>query len=225
MLAFGAFSAELQVYGRIAALGGRIVQEFGNVLDVNVPEEDFPEYIERQLTYHEPAALRPGRYNLSVVVRDPANGLMGSIQQRFQVPWFDLDRLANSSVILADKIGSWQSTIPDPQLSYLGGNLLAYNPAQVFSREKDLGFYFEIYGLGIDPATLTTSLAVEYRVLREGKIVLSQTDEIQEPSMMHVVQKKLHLSSLAPGVYTLELRVTDRVRNQTVSPSTTFDVT
>jgi hypothetical protein len=39
------------------------------------------------------------------------------------------------------------------------------------------------------------------------------------------VEKKLPLKSLAPGKYTLKLKVTDKLKNQSLTPSAQFTVT
>jgi hypothetical protein len=39
------------------------------------------------------------------------------------------------------------------------------------------------------------------------------------------VEKKLPLSTLPPGKYTLRLKITDTLKNQTLSPSAPFTVT
>jgi hypothetical protein len=40
-----------------------------------------------------------------------------------------------------------------------------------------------------------------------------------------VIEKLLPLSELKPGQYTLKIKVTDKKRNQTLTPSATFTVT
>jgi len=40
-----------------------------------------------------------------------------------------------------------------------------------------------------------------------------------------VVEKLLPLQTLTPGQYTLKMKVTDKKRNQTLTPSATFTVT
>ena len=126
-------------------------------------------------------------------------------------------------LILADEVGAPQadSGASDPFL--IGGNRVVPNGDHVFSRQKELGIYTEIYGLAIDPATHKTSFAIEFRILREGKTILDQTQKTHGPSIVYVVEKKVHLNSLLlPGDYKLELRITDLVRTQAISPNTMF---
>ena len=215
--------AGLEIYGQLVTLSGRIVQVFEKGLDVDVPEKDFPEWNNRDLVYQEAAPLRPAIYKLSVVVKDSQNGQMGSAEQGIRVPSFDTEMLTNSSLILADEVGAPQadSGASDPFL--IGGNRVVPNGDHVFSRQKELGIYTEIYGLAIDPATHKTSFAIEFRILREGKTILDQTQKTHGPSIVYVVEKKVHLNSLLlPGDYKLELRITDLVRTQAISPNTMF---
>ena len=69
--------------------------------------------------------------------------------------------------------------------------------------------------------------SIEYQVVNNvsHQTVLNLTEEVSDlpgSTSQVVVEKLLPLASFAPGSYTLQLRVTDRIRSQTIAPSAVF---
>jgi cell division protein YceG involved in septum cleavage len=83
----------------------------------------------------------------------------------------------------------------------------------------------------MDEKTKKPQGTIEYEVVNnaDNKTVMSQTEDlttIQNASAFLVtVQKKLPLHSLAPGRYTLKLKIDDKLKNRSLTPSTQFTVT
>ena len=93
-----------------------------------------------------------------------------------------------------------------------------------------MGIYTEFYNLGMDDKTKKPEGTVEYDVVNaNNQTVLSQTEDItaipNASPFLVTVEKKLPLKSLAPGKYTLKLKVTDKLKNQSLTPSAQFTVT
>ncbi len=63
----------------------------------------------------------------------------------------------------------------------------------------------------------------------DNKTVMSQTEDLttvpNASAFLVTVEKKLPLKSLPPGKYTLRLKATDKLKNQSLSPSAQFTVT
>jgi hypothetical protein len=61
-----------------------------------------------------------------------------------------------------------------------------------------------------------------------NKTVLSQTEDLSafanSSAFLVTVEKKLALKSLPPGKYKLQLKVLDKLKNQTLTPSAPFTV-
>jgi len=71
---------------------------------------------------------------------------------------------------------------------------------------------------------------VEYEISKVGsteKLLQYSEDVATLPggASQVTVEKMLPLKDLEPGTYTLKMKVTDKVRNQTVTPTTTFTIT
>jgi len=223
----GVMHSVMDIYGQVSSLGGKMVSTFEDAVAMDVPENDFQRYVDRKSVYQKVLPLRPGRYKLSVVVKDDLNGHMGSIELGIQVPRFDEEQLANSSLILADLI----QPLPTSQVGtgpfVIGGTKVRPSVNQQFTREQNLGIYMQVYNLGLDPQTHKPSADIQYEIMKDGKSLLSQTEDaakLKNASQQITLQKTMPLKALQPGKYTVQIKVTDNVKKQTVSPTVTFEL-
>jgi hypothetical protein len=222
----GVMHAVLDIFGELTTLSGRIVTTFEDGVNLDVPENDFARYVNRRAVYQKAVPLRPGRYKLSVVVKDDSNGHMGSMELGIQVPHFDDDKLSHSSLILADLI----EPLPTSQVGsgpfVIGGSKVRPSVNQTFTRDQNLGIYMQVYNLGVDPQTHRPEADVEYQIAKDGKTILDQTEQVakSQTSQQVTLQKRMPLKSLEPGKYTVTIKVSDKVKKQSVNPTTTFEL-
>jgi len=144
-----------------------------------------------------------------------------------RVPQFDDDSLSNSSLILADLIQPLPTTQVGSGPFVIGGTKVRPSVNQTFTRDQTLGIYMQIYNLGIDTKTHRPSLNVQYDISKDGKKILSQPEDPTKwasAARQITLQKEMPLKLLQPGKYTVEIKVTDNVKNQTVSPTASFEV-
>jgi hypothetical protein len=194
---------------------------------LDVPEHEFQRFLGHKAVYQKAIPLRPGRYKLSLVMKDDLSGHMGSMEIGLVVPRFDENKLSNSSLILADLI----QPLPTNQVGtgpfVIGGTKVRPSVNQTFTRDQKLGIYMQVYNLGLDAKTHKPSLDVEYELLKDGKSLLAQTEDatkLKDASQQFTLEKQMPLSVLQPGKYTVQIKVTDNINKQTVLPSTTFEV-
>jgi GWxTD domain-containing protein len=223
----GIMHAVLDIYGQLSTISGRVATTFEDSVVLDVPEDQFQKYVVGKAVYQKALPLRPGRYKLSVVVKDDISAHMGSIDLGIRVPTFEEDVLSNSSLILADLI----QPLPTNQVGsgpfVIGSTKVRPSVNQTFSRDQTLGIYMQVYNLGIDPKTHRPSLKVEYDISKDGKSILQQPEDPEkwaQASPQITLQKNLDLKALSPGKYSVQIKVTDNVKNQSVSPTTTFEV-
>jgi hypothetical protein len=102
----------------------------------------------------------------------------------------------------------------------------------VFKREEKMGIYFKIYNFGTaEGDNRIPSGEVTYEVVKNGtneKIFEASEDVAKIPGASAnqvTIEKLLPLNSLAPGQYTLRVKITDKNRNQVLTPSAQFTVT
>jgi len=143
------------------------------------------------------------------------------------VPNFGADKLTNSPIILADQI----LPIPTAQVGsgpfVIGGTRVRPSVNNTFTRDQRLGIYMQVYNLGIDDKTHKPSLDVRYEIEKDGKSLLDQAEDaanLKKASQQFTVIKTMGLQGLAPGKYSVQIKVTDNIKQQSVSPSATFEV-
>ncbi len=225
----------VNIFGRVTTLTGKVVQTFEDTVQVDVPAELLPKVTENSSVYWKALPLRPNLYRIDVAVKDVNGDRSGSWSSRLPVPTFDDDRLASSSLIVADtmqpvstkEIGTGMFVIGNtkirPRVSPASGKPVA------FKRNQKVYFWMQVYNLGVDDKTHKPSATVEYNVINAAtnKAVIhtvESTDQMGNIGDQVTLEKPLSASSLDPGVYRIQIKVNDNISKQTVDPSATFAV-
>ena len=223
----GVMHGVLDIFAQITTPSGRYVNTIEESVVLDVPEHDFQTYVTRRSVYQKAVPLRPGLYKLSVVVKDDLNGNMGSMEQGIRVPRFGDDKLSSSSLILADLIQQIPTSQVGSGMFVIGGTKVRPSVNRTFTRDQNLGIYMQVYNLGVDPKTHKPSGQVEYDIMKDGKSILTKsepTGQIPNASQQVTLEKVMPLNSLQPGRYTVQIKVTDDLKNQSVSPIEAFEV-
>jgi hypothetical protein len=94
-----------------------------------------------------------------------------------------------------------------------------------------MGIYLKVYNFGSEENNHKPTGSVDYELVRNGsnqKIFEFSEDLATLPNASAsqvTIEKLLPLKGLEPGQYTLKLRITDKNRNQTLTPSAQFTIT
>ncbi|HET8667554.1 MAG TPA: GWxTD domain-containing protein, partial [Terriglobales bacterium] len=94
----------VNIFGRVTTLTGRIAQTFEDTVQVDVPAELLPKTLENASVYWKALPLRSGRYRVDLVVKDVNGDRVGSWTRGIMVPEYTDDKLASSTLILADQM-------------------------------------------------------------------------------------------------------------------------
>ena len=227
----GVQRAIVNIHGQVSTMTRRIVTFFEDTVTVNAPQQLLQAYQAQKSIYQKSLPLAPGTYRLNVVSKDVTAGNMNNYEAAITVPRLDPDKASTSSMMLADiiekvpmkSIGAGQFIIGDSKVRPRMDN--------VFRHDEKMGIYFKVYNLGADEATHKPVGDVEYELVRSGsneRIFDWQQDfsEIPDASAAQLtVEKFLNLKTLLPGKYTLRMKIVDKSRNQTLTPSAVFTVT
>src|ERR1700740_3420596 len=100
----GVHSAELNIFGRVSTLTGRVVQTFEDPVTKDYPDSLFSLAVKQLSIYQKALPLRPGLYRLDLVIKDVNSGNVGAVNTRLAVPRYDEEKLEASTLILADQI-------------------------------------------------------------------------------------------------------------------------
>jgi GWxTD domain-containing protein len=225
----------VNIFGRVTTLTGKVVQTFEDTVQVDVPAELLPKVTENSSVYWKALPLRPSLYRIDVAVKDVNGDRSGLWSSRLPVPSFDDDKLASSSLIVADtmqpvstkEIGTGMFVIGNtkirPRVASANGKPVA------FKRNQKVYFWMQVYNLGVDDKTHKPSATVEYDVINAAtnKAVIhtvESTDQMGNIGDQVTLEKPLSAASLDPGVYRIQIKVNDNISKQTVDPSATFAV-
>jgi len=225
----------VNIFGRVTTLSGRIAQTFEDTVQVDVPAELLPKTVDNSQVYWKALPLKPGHYRLDIVVKDVNGDRAGNWSKSLMVPDFGEDRLAASSLIVADQmypvatkdIGTGSFVIGTmkvrPRVQPADGKPIA------FKRGQKMNFWMQVYNLTVDEKTHKPSATFEYDVINTAtnKAVVhttESTDQMGNVGDQITLQKSLAAANLEPGLYRIEIKVNDNISKQTVGPTATFAV-
>src|SRR6266853_1840989 len=227
----------VNIFGRVTTLTGRVVQTFEDTVQVDVPAEVLPRTAENSSVYWKALPLRPGRYKFDVAVKDVNGDRKGSWSRGVVVPDFSDDKLATSTLIVADQMESVPSKNVGTGSFVIGTTKVRPRVAPsngkpaTFKKDKDqkLNFWMQVYNLGVDEKTHKPSATFEYQITNvatKKSVVqkMESTDQMSNVGEQVTLQKTIAAANLQPGVYKIEIKVNDNISKQTADPSATFAV-
>jgi predicted nucleic acid-binding Zn-ribbon protein len=143
------------------------------------------------------------------------------------VPRFEDDKLAASSLILADQL----EPVPIKQIGtgqfVLGSSKVRPRLSGEFSVEDKMGIYMQVYNLKVDETTHKAKASIEYHVRKNDQEVwgaTENTEQMKQNGEQITIERLLPLSALGPGKYKLQINATDQLANQSISRSMDFSV-
>jgi hypothetical protein len=148
-----------------------------------------------------------------------------------EVPRIEDDVLSSSSLILADSIEKVDTRSIGTGMFVLGSSKVRPKMDTTFKRTQKLGIYAQFYNFEVDEQTRKPDGIVEFEVIKKGtneKIVEPYSEAVsgmQGGAMQVTLKKQLNLADFTPGDYIVNIKVTDKKRNQTVTKTATFTVT
>jgi len=223
----GVHSAEINIFGRVSTLTGRVVQTFEDSVLKDYPDSLFAIAAKQQSIYQKALPLRPGLYRLDLVIKDVSSGNVGAVNTRLAVPRYDEDKLEASTLILADQI----EHVPAKQVGtgqfVLGSSKVRPKLDGSFTTAQKMGIYLQVYNLKPDEKTHKTDASFVYTVKRGDQQVMQFKEtsaEMKQTGDQVTIERLLPLATLAPGKYTLEVSATDKLAQSTISRSAEFSI-
>ena len=227
----------VNIFGRVTTLTGKIVQTFEDTVQVDVPAELLPRTAENASVYWKALPLRPGRYKFDIAVKDVNGDRRGVWSRGVIVPDFAEDKLATSSLIVADQMEAVPTKTIGTGSFVIGAMKIrprvapANGKPALFKKDRDqkLNFWMQVYNLGVDEKTHKSSATIEYNItnMATNKPVIQKTestDQMGNVGDQVTLQKTIAAANLQPGVYKIEIKVNDNISKQTVDPSVLFAV-
>jgi len=219
---FVTIAAETTADVAAAKAGVRVLDASGNLVEEE--EKPFAATTEKAGYFQTSMPLKAGDYTLVVGVASGSNA--GGVKESFKVP----DRssaLSISSLIISKEHKVLPEAAVEKEPYTFGKIKIEPSVDHVFSKEEEMTVAYEVYNFQVDPATNNPNLEVTISFQREGGKLLQAPPE---PMRGLVTGKKINtgttfaLSSLAPGKQKLMISVTDKLKNQTATAETSFEL-
>jgi GWxTD domain-containing protein len=226
--------ANINIYGRITTLTRRSVNWFEDTVTSELPAEMLQEAMNGSQIYSKRVPLPPGTYRLNIVAKDLVGNTMNTFETALIVPGYNEDTLGSSSLILADQLERVPTNSIGTGQFVIRSSKVRPRINDIFKQGETMGIYTEFYNFGMDEKTKKPQGTVEYEIVNnaDNKTVISYTEDLTDvkafpnaSSYLVTVEKKFPLKSLPPGRYTLKLKVDDKLKKQTLTPSAQFTVT
>ena len=223
----GYSKAVINLYARVSTTSRRTVTVFEDVISVDALTGTLQQATAGSSLYQKSVPLAPGRYRLNIAVKDVIGGNTGSYEAVLDVPQFEEDQLAASSLILADVL----EHVPAKNIGLgqfvIGPTKVRPRVGETFRNDERLGFYVQVHHFRPEPGTRKPNGSVEYEIVKRGTndVVFTHHEDLsdfQGAASEVTIERLLPLNHFVPGAYTLRIKIVDKVRNQTIMPSATF---
>ena len=232
----GVATGTVNILGRVSNLNDRPIQTFEDTVNVQVPSELLARTQNNVSVYWKALPLRPGLYKVDIAIKDVNSpDHIGRWKRSINVPKYDDDHLASSSLILADQmehvpsrdIGAGNFVIGDTRIRPRVPAEL--NVPVTFHRNQNLNFWMQVYNLGIDEKSRHNDATIDYQIVNTAtNQTILQTQELTaktNPNADQVtLEKSMPLASLAPGKYKVTIKVDDGITKQQIAESAPFVV-
>ena len=223
----GYAKAVINVYARISTTSRRTVTVFEDVISVDALTGTLQQATAGSSLYQKSVPLPPGRYRLNVAVKDVVGGNTGSYETVLDVPQFEEDQLAASSLILADVLEHVPARNVGLRQFVIGPAKVRPRVGETFRNDEKLGFYIQVHHFLPEPVTHKPEGTIEYEIVKTGTndVVFTHREDLsdfQGAASEVTIERLLPLNRFAAGAYTLRIKITDKIRNRTITPSATF---
>jgi GWxTD domain-containing protein len=221
---------------KVTTLTHKTVQSQEDTVQVEEPAELLEKTLDRKSVYWKALPLLPGLYRLDIAIKDVNNpDHVGVFGRRLEVPTFHDEKLATSSLILADEMNVVSSREIGEGSCVIGNTHIcprvSPNPATPvsFKRGQQLNFWMQVYNLGIDDATKSNQATVTYQITQAatGAVILEkelESKDLGAHSDQLTVEKTLPMAGLEPGKYKVTIKINDSISKQEIAQSAPFVV-
>ena len=226
----GVQKATVNILGHITTMTRRVINTFEDTVTVDSPPDMLQAFSQRKSLYQKTIPLPPGTFRLNIVAKDLVSGNLNNYEVALNVPRIETDKLASSTLVLADLIEKVPTKSIGTGQFVIGDSKVRPRIDGTFKRDEKVGIYLTAYNFEADEKTHKPTGQVQYELVKgdsQDKIFDFTEDVTKIPgasASQVTIEKLLPLKDLAPGKYTIRLKITDQNRNQVLTPSVQFTV-
>ena len=232
----GVATGVVNILIKVTTLTHKTVQTDESTVEVEQPAELLEKSLDKKSIYWKALPLLPGLYRLDIAIKDVHNpdhiGLYG---RGLEVPTYHDEKLATSSLILADQMGTVDSHSIGAGNCVIGNTkicprVMATPGTPVnFKRNQQLNFWMQVYNLGIDEASKSNLATVTYQIIdtTSNNVIFEKkldSKDLGPHSDQLTVEKSLPMAGLQPGKYKVTIKINDEISKQEIAQSAPFVV-
>lgn len=208
----GLYRGKLTVRGVLIGANGKIADSFSNTFDMNYSQKDYDDIRRDGLLVTRGTSVKPGVYQLRVLVREPDTGLIGTASSFIEIP----------DIVKSNQL-SLSSIYTDAQLLQPSKNADSISSASSLSQrrfKRNSQFAYVLFVYNAKTEGNNTQLEISSRILKDGQAVFTgqpkpvEVLEGSAPPARILTGGIMQLSGLKPDDYTLEITVTDKLRKK-----------
>src|SRR5262249_44148536 len=149
------------------------------------------------------------------------------IDTALAVPSFEDEKIASSTLILADQMSQVAAKDLGVGAFVIGSTKVRPKPDQTFANDQDMGVFVQFYNLKVDDQTHKNKASVDVDIFQGNTQVGHVTrtgDELHQTGDEITLQQMVSMKPLMPGKYRVDVKVNDTLANQTLTKSADFTV-
>jgi GWxTD domain-containing protein len=221
---------------KVSTLTHKTVQSDESTVEVEEPSELLEKAQDRRSVYWKALPLIPGLYRLDIAIKDVNNpDHLGIFGQSLDVPSYHDEKLATSSLILADEMNTVSTREIGAGICVIGNTHICprvmpnrATPVN-FRRNQQLNFWMQVYNLGISDTTKSNEATVTYQIIDSAtnNVVFEkqlESKDLGAHSDQLTVEKTLPMAGLQPGKYKVMIKINDTISKQEIAQSAPFVV-
>jgi len=216
----GIYECVGNVFAVITSVSGKRITTIEPTITKQFPAALYPSALKSSAVFQQTVPLRPGLYKIDLVIKDVNSGNVGILNKSFVVPRIPDEKLAMSSLILADRIEALPPRSVGADQFALAGAKVVPNVIDEFQKDQKLNLWLQVYSLKVDEATHKPSATIETLITRNGTVVKRMSEDSAEFSgaaQQMTVTQSLLLADFEPGDYTVHVKVTDNLTKEVIT--------
>jgi GWxTD domain-containing protein len=214
------YYATLKLNGSVTTPEGKPVYQFERTISIDLDEEKLAGASRQPLNIHDMFPLVPGKYRLSLLLKNEVSKEFTSLEQTIAIPAEDA-RVQMTSLILGYKVAKPEGNPASLKPFRFGAFQVYCQPNRVFLSKDSLSLAFQVHGL---PAEAREKAELKFTFLKNDQEFRSFTRKASEYPGLPDVLEEVALGDFPSAHYRVQVSlVVDGA--EVVSAGDEFDVT
>ncbi|MBU4330625.1 MAG: tetratricopeptide repeat protein, partial [Acidobacteria bacterium] len=210
----------LMLNGTVADMEGKTIHQFEKTINLEFDSEQIREIFRRPVSIRDMFPIIPGRYRVSVLVKNETSKEFTSLEREILIP-DEEGTVQMTALILGYQVSSEEIRRDILRPFQMGPFRLAFQSNRVFLRQDELAVGFQMNGLKQE---LMSRGTIRYDFLQNDQPFHSETHPVTEYFFMPNILQKFSLEKFPPAHYKITAAfLLDG--QEVISGSEEFDIT